>query len=102
NAYYHLAECYLYLDRKPEALNAFKSASEMDFNPTIKEDAFLNYAKLSYEQGNPYKSVATVLQDFLTAYPKSPAYQEINTLVVTSFIYQQDYQGALDYLAKKK
>ncbi len=102
NAYYHLAECYLYLERKPEALNAFKSASEMDFDAKIKEDAFLNYAKLSYEQGNPYKSVADVLQDFLTAYPKSPFYQEINQLVVTSYLYQQDYEGALDYLAKKK
>lgn len=102
NAYYHLAECYLYLERKPEALNAFKSASEMDYDLKIKEDAFLNYAKLSYEEGNPYKSVAEVLQDFLTAYPKSPYYQEINELVVTSYLYQQDYQGALDYLAKKK
>jgi TolA-binding protein len=102
NAYYHLAESYLYLERKPEALNAFKSASEMDFDLKIKEDAFLNYAKLSYEEGNPYKSVAEVLQDFLTAYPKSPYYQEINQLVVTSYLFQQDYQGALDYLEKKK
>ena len=102
NAYYHLAESYLYLEQKPQALHAFKSASEMDFDLKIKEDAFLNYAKLSYEEGNPYKSVAEVLQDFLTAYPKSPAYQEINKLVVTSFLFQQDYQGALDYLAEKK
>ena len=102
NAYYHLAECYLYLEKKLEALNAFKSASEMDFDEKIKEDAFLNYAKLSYEQGNPYKSVAEVLQDYLAAYPKSASYSEINQLVVTSFLYQQDYQGALDYLAKKR
>jgi len=102
NAYYHLAESYLYLERKPEALNAFKSASEMDFDLKIKEDAFLNYAKLSYEEGNPYKSVAEVLQDFLIAYPKSQYYQEINQLVVTSYLFQQDYQGALAYLEKKK
>jgi len=102
NAYYHLGECYLYLEKKPEALNAFKSASEMTFNLKIKEDAFLNYAKLSYEEGNPYKSVAEVLQEFLTAYPKSTHYNEINQLVVTSYLHQQDYQGALDYLAKKR
>jgi TolA-binding protein len=102
NAYYHLAESYLYLEKKPEALNAFKSASEMDFDLKIKEDAFLNYAKLSYEEGNPYKSVAEILQDFLTAYPKSPYYQEMNQLVVTSYLFQQDYQGALDYLNKKR
>ncbi|MDG2194466.1 MAG: tetratricopeptide repeat protein [Polaribacter sp.] len=102
NAYYHLAESYLYLERKPEALNAFKSASEMNFNATIKEDASLNYAKLSYEEGNPYKSVAAVLQEFLTAYPKSPHTQKINKLIVTSYVHQQDYKGALTYLAKKK
>ena len=101
-AYYNLGECYIYLDKKSEALNAFKSASEMSFDLKVKEDATLNYAKLSYEEGNPFKSVAEVLQDFLTSYPKSPSYDEINTLVVTSYLYQQDYQGALDYLKKKK
>ncbi len=102
NAYYNLGECYLNLKRKSEALNAFKSASEMDFNAKVKEDAMLNYAKLSYEEGNPYKSVAQILQDYLKAYPKSSHYNEINALIVTSFLHQQDYQGALDYLAKKK
>lgn len=102
NAYYHLGECYLNLEKKPEALHAFKSASEMHFSAKIKEDAALNYAKLSYEEGNPYKSVAEVLQDFLKAYPKSPNYQEINQLVVTSYLHQQDYQGALDYLTRNK
>ena len=101
-AYYNLGECYIYLDKKSEALNAFKSASEMSFDLKVKEDATLNYAKLSYEEGNPFKSVAEVLQDFLISYPKSPSYDEINTLVVTSYLYQQDYQGALDYLKKKK
>ncbi len=101
-AYYNLGECYIYLEKKPEALNAFKSASEMSFDLKVKEDAALNYAKLSYEEGNPYKSVAEVLQDFLKTYPKSPSYEEINGLVVTSYLYQQDYQGALEYLAKNR
>ncbi len=101
-AYYNLGECYLYLEKKSEALNAFKSASEMNFDLKVKEDAALNYAKLSYEEGNPYRSVAEILQDFLKTYPKNPSYNEINGLVVTSYLYQQDYQGALDYLAKSK
>ena len=70
NAYSYLGECYLNLDKKTEALNAFKTASEMDFNKNIKQDAALNYAKLSYEAGNPFKSVAEVLQNYLKAYPK--------------------------------
>jgi tetratricopeptide (TPR) repeat protein len=102
NAYYHLGECYLNLDKKTEALNAFKTASEMDFDTTIKQDAALNYAKLSYEAGNPFKSVAEVLQDYLKTYPKSKAYEEINDLVISSFLHQQDYTGALEFLKKKK
>lgn len=101
-AYYNLGECYLYLEKKSEALNAFKSASEMSFDLKVQEDAALNYAKLSYEEGNPYRSVADILQDFLKTYPKNPSYNEINGLVVTSYLYQQDYQGALDYLSQNK
>ncbi|WP_405606767.1 tetratricopeptide repeat protein [Polaribacter sp. Asnod1-A03] len=102
NAYYHLGECYLNLNKKTEALNAFKTASEMDFNKDIKQDAALNYAKLSYEAGNPFKSVAEVLQDYLRAYPKSKEYEEINNLVISSFLHQQNYEGALQYLKKEK
>jgi tetratricopeptide (TPR) repeat protein len=101
NAYYHLGECYMNLDKKAAALNAFKSAAEMNFNEILKEDAALNYAKLSYKEGNPFKSVAAVLQDYLKAYPASKAYTEINALLVSSFLNQQDYKGALAFLTKK-
>jgi len=102
NAYYHLAECYFNTKKKNEALNAFKTASEMNFDQKIKEDAALNYAKLSYEEGNPFENVADVLQNYLKNYPNSTSYKEINQLVVYSFIHQQDFEGALNYLKKKK
>lgn len=102
NAYYHLGECYMNLGKKPEALNAFKSASEMDFDKKIQQDAALNYAKLSYESGNPFKPVAEVLQDYLKKYPKSKEYKEISALVVSSFLIEQNYIGALLFLAEKK
>ncbi|MDY0780185.1 tetratricopeptide repeat protein [Tenacibaculum sp. IB213877] len=98
NAYYHLGECYLKTGKKAEALNAFKNASEMDFDPQITADADFNYAKLSYEEGNPYKSVPQVLKEYLAKYPESPKKQEISDLLITSYLYQQDYQGAIDYL----
>ena len=64
NAYYHLGESYLDLGQKTQALNAFKNASEMDFNTELQEDATLNYAKLSYEIGNSYESVPSILLAF--------------------------------------
>ncbi|MEL6811484.1 MAG: CDC27 family protein, partial [Bacteroidota bacterium] len=78
NAYYHLAESYLKLDQKQQALNAFKNASEMDFSPEIQEDAWLNYAKLSYEIGNSYQSVPQVLLSFLEAYPDNGNKEELS------------------------
>lgn len=102
NAYYHLAECYLKTDKKQQALNAFKTASEMEFEPKIQEDAFLNYAKLSYEIGNPYQSVPEILNAYLAKYPTTSYKQEINTLLINSYITSKNYTEALALLEKNK
>lgn len=102
NAYYHLGECYLKLDKKQQALNAFKTASEMEFEKKIQEDAFLNYAKLSYEIGNPYQSVPSVLTSYLNKYPNTPFKQEINNLLIDSYISSKNYKEALVLLEKNK
>ncbi|MDO9262154.1 MAG: tetratricopeptide repeat protein, partial [Flavobacteriaceae bacterium] len=101
NAYYHLAECYLKTDKKSEALNAFKNAAQMNFNEKIREDAYLNYAKLSFEIGNPYKNVAEVLQDFIKEFPRSTRKNEINDLIISSYISTKNYAGAISYLKDK-
>ncbi|WP_396635376.1 tetratricopeptide repeat protein [Maribacter sp. R77961] len=102
NAYYHLAECYLKLDKKPEALNAFRNASQMDFKPEITKDAFLNYARLSYEIGNAYEPVPQVITNYLDAYPNDEHQQEMQTLLVDSFITSKNFAGAMELLEKNK
>ena len=102
NAYYHLAESYLNTDKKQQALNAFKTASEMDFDLKIQEDAYLNYAKLSYEIGNPYQSVPEILNAYLAKYPDNPNKQEINNLLISSYITSKNYKEALILLEKNK
>jgi tetratricopeptide (TPR) repeat protein len=102
NAYYHLGECYMRLNKKAAALNAFRSAAEMNFNQSLQQDAALNYAKLSYEEGNPFEAVANVLQEYLKKYPTSKEYAQINELLVSSFLNEQDYKGALQFLSQKK
>ena len=98
NAYYHLAESYIELGKKQEALNAFKNASEMDFDEKIQEDAALNYAKLSYEIGNNYKSIPEVLTEFIEKYPESREREEIEGLLVDSYITSKNYEKALKLL----
>lgn len=100
NGYYHLGECYFKTDKKQQALNAFKSASEMDFDKKIQEDANLNYAKLSYEIGNSYQAVPDVLSSFLYKYPNSPSKNEIETLLINSYITSKNYAAALTLLEK--
>jgi len=100
NAYYHLAECYLKLDKKSEALNAFRNASEMDFNEEIEKDALLNYARLSYEVGNAYEPVPQVISSYLEKYPKDERQEELQTLLVDSYITSRNFEGAMELLEK--
>lgn len=102
NAYYHLGESYLKTDKKQQALNAFKNASEMEFDLKIQEDAYLNYAKLSYEIGNSYQPIPDVLAGFLQKYPTNPNKPEIETLLINSFITSKNYKGALELLERNK
>ena len=102
NAYYHLGESYLKSDQKQQALNAFKNASEMDFDAKIQEDAMLNYAKLSYEIGNSYQNVPDILASFIDKYPNSAARTEIESLLINSYITSKNYKGALALLEKNK
>jgi len=92
NAYYHLGESYMNTERKPQALNAFKSAAEMDFDVKIQEDAALNYAKLSYDIGNSFQSVPDILAAFLKKYPSSPNKKEIEGLLISSYITSKNYK----------
>ncbi len=100
NAYYHLADSYLKTDQKTAALNAFKRASEMEFNTTIQEDALLNYARLSYEIGNSYERPSVVIQRFISAYPKHEAIKELETLLLDSYVSSKNYAAALVLLEK--
>lgn len=102
NAYYHLGESYLKSDKKQQALNAFKNASEMTFDAKIQEDAYLNYAKLSYEIGNSYQSIPSVLSGFLEKYSTNPNKETIETLLINSFITSKNYREALVLLEKNK
>lgn len=100
NAYYHLADSYLQTDQKTAALNAFKRAAEMKFDPIIAEDALLNYARLSYEIGNSYESPSAVLQRFVETYPKNKAVNEIEELLLDSYVNSQNFDAALGLLDK--
>ncbi len=98
NAYYHLAESYIQTGQKQQALNAFKNASEMDFEGKIKEDALYNYAKLGYEIGNSFEGTPNVLLRYLKQYPDTEHEDEIKELLISSYITSKNYKAAMDLL----
>ncbi|MEY2923101.1 MAG: hypothetical protein RL108_1727, partial [Bacteroidota bacterium] len=102
NGYYHLGQSYLNLNKKQEALNAFKNASEMDFNALLKEESSLNYAKLSYEIGNSYESVPAILIAFLKQYPQHSNTAEIEKILIDSYLSSKNYKEALAILEKNE
>lgn len=102
NAYYHLAESYLKSDQKQQALNAFKNASEMNYSAQIQQDAWFNYAKLSYEIGNSYQPVPEVLLSFIEQYPDNANNDELEELLIDSYISSRNYGAALELLENNK
>lgn len=101
NAYYYLADCYLKTSNKTAALNAFKSAKGMDFDSSLQEDAFLQYAKLSYEIGNPYEEAPQVLVNFIELYPKNKNVKLIEELLIDSYTRTANYDAAIEILEGK-
>lgn len=102
NAYYHLADAYLKAGRKQEALNAFKNAAEMDFNEEISKDAYLNYARLSYELGNAYETVPKVIATYIERYPGDPQVEEMKSLLVDSYLTSRNFKGAMELLQQNR
>lgn len=101
NASYHLADCHIKLDDKNKARMAFASASRMDFDPAIKEDALFNYALLTYELDyTPFNEAVQALNDYLDKYPASKRSEEATNYLVLAYLNAKNYRLALASIEK--
>lgn len=100
NAYYQLGNAYLEVGKKQEALSAFRSSYQMTYDPNVQQLAHLQYAKLSYELGNPFESPTNVIQNYISKYPQSTDTETIKSLLVKSYLYSGDYKGTLSAIDK--
>ena len=91
NAYYYLGETYVQTKNKLAALNAFRIASTLDFDPSILEDALFNYAKLSFDLYNNIGSFTT----YMERYPNTIRTNEIQHYIADSHLLKQDYRNAI-------
>lgn len=98
NGLYHLGDCYLRTGNKFNARTAFGQAANLNFDKTVKEDALINYAKLSYELKYD-KDAIEALEKFP---PGSRYYEDAQALISEIFINTRDYDRAVATLESMK
>jgi TolA-binding protein len=95
-AHYHLAECYLKTNEKKYAQNSFRIASNLDFDPQIKEDALFSFAKISYELSiHPYNDAIVAFEEFINTYPNSTKLNGAYEFLVAVYFTTKNYKAAL-------
>ncbi|OUV72870.1 MAG: hypothetical protein CBC83_06780 [Flavobacteriales bacterium TMED123] len=95
---YYLANSYLQIDEKQYALAAFKKAADINYNPLLQEDAYFNYAKLSYELDLPFENVLSILQQYLNNFENSAHKKLINDLMINALQNTSRYEQAFKKL----
>lgn len=90
----HIANAYLELKNKHEAIAYYKRASDMNFDGNIREESFFNYAKLSFD----VNSDITAFEDYLQAYPQTARSDEIYSYIATSCLLARKYRSAITAL----
>jgi len=97
NGMHTLGKAFIQLGNKEKAQSAFFRASRLDFDKVIQEEAWLNYAKLSYEL-NFHQQALDATQSFLKTFPKSRKINEAKTLLGEVLLTTKNYQAAVDIL----
>jgi tetratricopeptide (TPR) repeat protein len=101
NALYHLGDIYVKLGQLRFAQAVFLDASKMDFDERIQEDAFYNYAKLSYQLApSPFNEALRAMQSYLERYPNSRYADEIYGYLVAMYSTTRNYRDAYASIAK--
>lgn len=100
-AYYQMADSYLKTGDKHSARNAFKLASEMEFDTELQETAIFNYAKLSFELSyDPNNEAITAFEKYVDSHLGSERADEAQELIMKVHLSTGDYEGALGTIGK--
>ncbi len=93
---YYLADCYLQQGDKTSARTAFKKVADLNFNPSMQQEAFFNYGKLSAEEGYDTEAITT-----LSSIDSSSKYYNESQGILSSLLLRtKDYNKAIDILER--
>lgn len=92
-----LGDCYIKLNKKDDARNAFMEASRTAIDPKVQEHALFNYGKLSYEL-EYYPAAVTTLTEYLNTYPKGANKTEAQEILAEALLNSKDYAEAISVI----
>ncbi|TCC89528.1 tetratricopeptide repeat protein [Pedobacter frigiditerrae] len=97
NGMYTLGKSALKLNNKEKARSAFFRASRLNFDKVIQEEAWLSYARLSYELEFNSQALESI-QTFIKQFPSSKKINEARVLQGEILLTSKNYQTAIDIL----
>ena len=92
-ASYNLADCFLKLKNKRDAMNAFAEAYRAGLNKTVAEDALFNQAKLAVDLNEA--NAASLLQKYVDNYPSGKNSIEAKKLLAKLMLNTNNYRDAV-------
>ena len=90
-ANYQMGYSYIQLRNKVAALEAFRDASKLSFDPDVQEDATFNYAKLAFDINHD----ASIFNDYLARYGGLDKGDRIYSYMAMAALANHDYEGAV-------
>lgn len=103
SAWLYLGQAYLKRGDKSQALMAFENAYKVDYDREVRETAFYNYAVARMDGGRvPFGNSVALLESFLSEYPDSPYSADVQRYIVTGYMSDNDYAGALKAINRVK
>ncbi len=90
-ANYQLGYSYIQTKNKVAALDAFKAAANQTWNPEIQEDAYFNFAKLSFDLNNN----SGPFDDYMKKFPNVDRGERIYSYMALAALHNHDYAAAV-------
>lgn len=96
SAYLYIGQAYLQQGNMDAAAVALEKAYRLDYDQSIRETAFYNYAITRLEGGStPFGSTTALMEDFLRNFPDSRYAPQVEEYLVAGYMTDNNYEQAL-------